>query len=150
MGTLTRTFLLGAVASLAFIATDGPAAQAQTKAKAPAAPKPAAGTKGASTGKTAAKTGGSSTPTPGAEFKKAGESAENYEKAGQAAGAGGAALGRKTADGDLAGGAVDFGKGMGTMGKEVGVGTAKVGASVGRGIGRVFTPRKTAAKDAKN
>ena len=79
-----------------------------------------------------------SATTPGEEFKKAGESADNYEKAGRAAGEGGRALGEKTADGDIVGGAADFGKGMGTMGKEVGVGTAKVGASVGKGIGRVF------------
>jgi hypothetical protein len=88
-----------------------------------------------------AKKGGStqsSPSTPGEEFKKSGESAENYEKAGRAAGSAGKSLGQKTADGDLVGGSKDFGKGMGEMGKEVGVGTAKVGVSVGRGIGRVF------------
>ncbi|MFN7939765.1 MAG: hypothetical protein U0R19_40940 [Bryobacteraceae bacterium] len=76
---------------------------------------------------------------PKDEFGKAGKSGKNYENAGKAAGKAGKNLGTKTADGNIAGGASDFGKGMGTMGKEVGVGTAKVGSSVGRGVASVFS-----------
>lgn len=75
---------------------------------------------------------------PKDEFKKAGESGEDYAKAGKAAGKGGKALGQKTADGDLKGGASDFGKGMGEMGKDVGSGSKKVGVSVGKGVRGVF------------
>jgi hypothetical protein len=40
---------------------------------------------------------------------------------------------------------------MGTMGKEIGVGTAKVGKSVGRGVGSVFSGggKKTTGKSKK-
>jgi hypothetical protein len=76
---------------------------------------------------------------PKDEFGKAGKSGKNYENAGKAAGSAGKNLGTKTADGNIAGGASDFGKGMGSMGKEVGVGTAKVGTSVGRGVASVFS-----------
>lgn len=90
---------------------------------------------------------------PKDEFGKAGKSGKNYENAGKAAGNAGKNLGTKTADGNIAGGASDFGKGMGTMGKEVGVGTAKVGSSVGRGVASVFSgggkdKPKTKAKSA--
>jgi len=97
-------------------------AQQKSKTKAPA--------------RKAAKSGGLQTPKE--EFGKAGKSGGNYEKAGQAAGSGAKSLGTKTADGNIVGGAGDFGKGVGTMGKEVGVGTAKVGSSVGRGVASVF------------
>ena len=100
-------------------------AEEKTKSKAPAR-------KAASS-----KTGGG-LQTPKEEFGKAGKSGGNYEKAGQAAGSGAKSLGTKTADGNIVGGASDFGKGVGTMGKEVGVGTAKVGSSVGRGVASVF------------
>ncbi|MBL8173060.1 MAG: hypothetical protein JNK48_00235 [Bryobacterales bacterium] len=98
-------------------------AQEKSKAKAPAK-------------KTSVKPGGLRSPKE--EFGKAGKSGGNYEKAGQAAGSGAKSLGTKTADGNIAGGAADFGKGVGTMGKEVGAGTAKVGSSVGRGVASVF------------
>lgn len=100
-------------------------AQEKSKSKAPA--KKSASSKS---------TGGLQTPKE--EFGKAGKSGGNYEKAGQAAGSGAKSLGTKTADGNIVGGAGDFGKGVGTMGKEVGVGTAKVGSSVGRGVASVF------------
>jgi hypothetical protein len=67
-------------------------------------------------------------PTPNAttgrrtvkqEFKRAGESKHNYAASGHAAARGG--------------------KNLGEMGKQIGLGTAKVGASVGRGIGRIFS-----------
>jgi hypothetical protein len=84
--------------------------------------------------------------TPKEEFGKAGKSGENYEDAGKAAVKGGKSLGTKTADGDVVGGAGDFGKSMGTVGKNVGVGTAKVGTSVGRGVGSVFSGGKRRSK----
>jgi hypothetical protein len=134
--TISRTLLLfvaslTASLPLVILAADDKSAPASTDAKSADAKS-----------KDAAKSTKGSATTPKEEFKKAGASGENYEKAGRAAGKGGQALGQKTADGDIVGGAADFGKGMGTTGKEIGVGTAKVGTSVGRGVGRVFGGKK--------
>jgi hypothetical protein len=141
MRAILSSLAITSVIPLALMAVD-PIPPAQPK---PSAPK-AETTKSEKKAEPAAakhESGGGSGEKPKDEFKKAGESAPDYANAGRAAGAGGKSLGQKTADGDLAGGAKDFGVGMGETGKDIGVGTAKVGTSVGKGIGRVFSKKKT-------
>jgi hypothetical protein len=141
MNAILSSFAITAVIPLALMAVD-PIPPAQPK---PSAPKAETKSEAKSEKKAEPKhesNGGGSGEKPKDEFKKAGESAPDYANAGRAAGAGGKSLGQKTADGDLAGGAKDFGKGMGETGKDIGVGTAKVGTSVGKGIGRVFSKKK--------
>jgi hypothetical protein len=73
----------------------------------------------------------------GGEFQDAGKQiTTEYGKGGKAMGHGGKELGQETAHGEPVKGAAGFGKGVGSFGKHVGMGTGKAAKDVGKGTAR--------------
>jgi hypothetical protein len=73
----------------------------------------------------------------GGDFQDAGKQiTTQYGKGGKAMGHGGKELGQETAHGEPVKGAAGFGKGAGSFGKHVGVGTGKAAKDVAKGTAR--------------
>ena len=73
----------------------------------------------------------------GGEFQNAGKQiTTEYGQGGRAVGHGGKELGQETAHGEPVKGATGFGKGMGSFGKHVGIGTGKAAKDVAKGTAR--------------
>lgn len=73
----------------------------------------------------------------GGDFQDAGKQiTTEYGKGGKAMGHGGKELGQETAHGEPVKGAAGFGKGVGSFGKHVGMGTGKAAKDVGKGTAR--------------
>lgn len=73
----------------------------------------------------------------GGDFREAGKQiTTEYGKGGEAMGHGGKELGQETAHGEPVKGASGFGKGVGSFGKHVGIGTGKAAKDVAKGTAR--------------